>query len=1020
MLTTLALKILGRLRSSVKIKGIDMMTTEKSSFLPENFANPDKTFRPAPFWSLNGDLKDDQLLEQIKFFKEIGFGGYFMHPRPGMRTHYLEEEWFDRVKFMIKCGEEEAMEPWLYDEDSYPSGFASGLVPAAKPELMSCSLCLIKPEVKANYKKIIAEYGAADDYEIIATQQAGGLPWFNNQAYIDTLNPEAVELFIEVTHEQYGKRYAEQFGKLIPGIFTDEPHHNPPYNGESIAMLPWSPLLPAAFERKYGYSLIDNIGKLFLNIADADKVRFDFFNLVNEMFVNNFCKPMFDWCEKHDLELTGHFWEHSYPNPCGQANIMTPLKYMHRPGIDLLGRDVDKFSSLNDKLPHQTGNWQMVKVAGSVARQYGWPRVMSETWGGCGWNQTLEDHRIMADWEIILGINYIVPHLAHYSLEGFRKTDYPLSFSPALPYYKQLRGLNDHLTRVCYSLCCGEQPAQLLVIHPTANNWVNWHNKSQLNADAIELESLTRQLVCSQFEFDFGDEALLQEDGWLKDGQLGLGNVGYDAIIIPKTVTLFSSTLELLQRFVEIGGRVYFYGRQLPMMLDGQITDEIATFATHENVSQIDDFTELEVALTGVIERQVTIESPERIMSTVRLDNDRIILFFANYEKNAQELILKFNDGGRLYLADTVNGTMDAISSFDASGQTYKFKLFSGNSKLVILDKSQSPLHEPVAASEPKLSLIFNGPFAFERLDDNIMLLDHCTYAINDENPSEVMQVEKAKQQCRERYGWLNCPGIRYPREYTRYGTEGPHDTGDRLSLSFQAKIADNVDVSGICLAVEVPERWQIVINGQPVGAPNGQFFMDNCFGVIPVGKLLHSGDNKIVLTAPLLEDIDPDNIFLLGDFGVSLKEGIPQLTVEPLTIDYGAIASQGYQFFAGRIKYRLPFVLNKAIAKPILKFPGMGGVPVFDCQIDGKTVGSITDAPYQLNLSSLTAGEHLLEITLYTHLRQLFGPHYVDEYRNDILIVSAHYNFVYDGPRKLAMKSFACDLLPSIELLSS
>ena len=88
MLTTLALKILGRLRSSVKIKGIDMMTTEKSSFLPENFANPDKSFRPAPFWSLNGDLKDDQLLEQIKFFKEIGFGGYFMHPRPGMRTHY--------------------------------------------------------------------------------------------------------------------------------------------------------------------------------------------------------------------------------------------------------------------------------------------------------------------------------------------------------------------------------------------------------------------------------------------------------------------------------------------------------------------------------------------------------------------------------------------------------------------------------------------------------------------------------------------------------------------------------------------------------------------------------------------------------------------------------------------------------------------------------------------------------------------------------------------------------------------
>ncbi len=1004
------------------------MTKKNRMFSQKNFENPDKSLRPAPFWSLNGELKDDQLLEQIKFFKEIGFGGYFMHPRPGMRTHYLQEEWFDRVKFMVKCGEDADMEPWLYDEDSYPSGFASGLVPAARPELRACALCLIKPAAEVKYNKIIAEYGAwhettgkySGDYEIVATQATGGFPWFNNQSYIDTLNPEAVKLFIEITHEQYRKRYADKFGKTIPGIFTDEPHHSPMFTDTAIAAMPWSPLLPAAFKQKYGYSLTDNIAGLFFDTANADGLRFDFFKLVNEMFIENFCKPMFDWCEQHRLELTGHFWEHSYPAPQSQASIMTPLKYMQRPGIDLLGRDVDKFSFYNDKLPHQTGNWQMVKVAGSVARQYGWERVMSETWGGCGWNQTLEDHRRMADWEIILGVNYIVPHLAHYSLEGFRKSDYPISFSRALPYYKHLRGLNDHLARVCYSLTRGEQPSRLLVIHPAANNWINWRERKKLDVNAVALETLTRQLVCSQFEFDFGDEPLLQEDGWVKNGQLGVGNVGYDVVIVPTTATLFSSTLELLRRFVDVGGEVHFYGDQLPNSLDGRLSDEIAAFAKHKNVTNINDLATLEIALKAVIERPVTIESPGRIMSTVRLDDERVILFFANYEKAEQVLTLKFSSGGRLYEADTVTGVIDAIPTSDADGKNYQFKLFSGNSKLVILDKSETAVHKTLCAADIKTLLTFDGPFEYERLDDNIMLLDHCCYHINDEAPSEAMQVEKVKRQFRERYDWIYCNGIRYPREYTRYGVDGPRNTGDTLTLAFKFDIADAVDASEIRLAVEVPERWQIVVNGQTVADVNGDFFMDHCFGVIPVGELLKSGNNKILMTTPMIEDVDPDNIFLLGDFGVSLNRGVPFISTEPATLNYGAITTQGYPFFGGRIKYRLPFILDEEIEQAVLNFAGMGGVPVFECQLDRQSIGNISNAPYQLELPRLTAGEHLLEITLYAHLRHLFGPHYIEEYGNNIMVACPHYNLVYDGQREESLKFVACDLLSGIEILTN
>ena len=48
-------------------------------------------------------------------------------------------------------------------------------------------------------------------------------PWFNDQSYVDSLNPEAIRYFLDVTHEEYKKAVGEEFGKTIPSIFTDEP-----------------------------------------------------------------------------------------------------------------------------------------------------------------------------------------------------------------------------------------------------------------------------------------------------------------------------------------------------------------------------------------------------------------------------------------------------------------------------------------------------------------------------------------------------------------------------------------------------------------------------------------------------------------------------------------------------------------------------------------------------------------------------------------------------------------------------
>ena len=62
------------------------------------FKSPTKEYRACPFWAWNSTLDTEYLEEQICAFREMGFGGFFMHPRIGLRTKYLGEEFFEADK----------------------------------------------------------------------------------------------------------------------------------------------------------------------------------------------------------------------------------------------------------------------------------------------------------------------------------------------------------------------------------------------------------------------------------------------------------------------------------------------------------------------------------------------------------------------------------------------------------------------------------------------------------------------------------------------------------------------------------------------------------------------------------------------------------------------------------------------------------------------------------------------------------------------------------------------------------
>ncbi len=98
------------------------------------FANPPSEYRSAPLWDWNEQISREGIDFQMKEFKKAGIGGVFVHPRPGLITEYLSNDWFQLFDYTVQKGKELDMKVWIYDENSYPSGFAGGHVPAEMPD----------------------------------------------------------------------------------------------------------------------------------------------------------------------------------------------------------------------------------------------------------------------------------------------------------------------------------------------------------------------------------------------------------------------------------------------------------------------------------------------------------------------------------------------------------------------------------------------------------------------------------------------------------------------------------------------------------------------------------------------------------------------------------------------------------------------------------------------------------------------------------------------------------------------
>ena len=101
----------------------------------------------------------------------------------------------------------------------------------------------------SSYKRIGEDDDAEGTKWYAFMEIIGESDWFNGKTYADTLSKDAVDRFVEVTHEKYRKCTGDEFDKTVPAIFTDETQftHKAVMNNSFDKMdmiMPWTDKVP--------------------------------------------------------------------------------------------------------------------------------------------------------------------------------------------------------------------------------------------------------------------------------------------------------------------------------------------------------------------------------------------------------------------------------------------------------------------------------------------------------------------------------------------------------------------------------------------------------------------------------------------------------------------------------------------------------------------------------------------------------------------------------------------------------
>ena len=930
------------------------------------------TYGSLPFWSWNDKLEPEELRRQIRRMHALGMHGFFMHARGGLETEYLSEEWYECIRACVDEAEKLGMEAWSYDENGWPSGFAGGKLledPANHATWLSY-------ETSAEFPvgdDILGVYVLEDNKLRRITEAEGGTYHIIRQkydsSYVDTMDADITRKFIEATHVEYKEKVG--FSAAMPGFFTDEPQY---YRNHT----PWSNKMPKEFMDAFGYDVHSALPALFIDFEGAKEFRYDYHLLCHRLFINNFAKVIYDWCEENGCQLTGHGIEENYL--AGQmlccGGMMPFYEYEHIPGIDYLGREIST----------DIGSKQL----GSACEQLGKKKALSETFACCGWDVSPTELKRIAERQYVNGVNVMCQHLYPYSERGQRKRDYPAHYSEHLPWQDSLADFNRHFNHLGYLLSRGSEFVNTLVIHPIHSAYLGY--KREIDWDSTvdldkPMEALSNLLSGRQIPYHWGDECMMAKMAHVEGNTLCVGLCRYEYVILPHCYTLDATTVKLLDEFVAGGGKLWLYS-DVPTRMDGRITDlsRFASNVTLEDICKKSPF-------------RAEKDLPKLRMQMRVTENGRLLYAFNMGMEEACDVDIALDGWRGAYILSTDDLTKKAVQG-EKTADGIRVRLnFAPAESFVLIESENLPLL-PVAS--------YRSPAQITDLDwrlavrpENQMILDNVRLSYDGINYEPMAPLMGVKERL-------------YQEKYK----------GD-LYLRFEFE-ADSLPET-LSVAVEPANYTSVEVNGAAVTLTDTPWF-DPSFRTVDITGHVKIGVNHITLRLPYYQrdyvyyvlyggvsetlrnclnfDTEIEPIYLFGHFRVNTEaerfipgerngcryDGRFALATQTDTVDHKNVVTDGYPFYGGKLTFSADY--DYTVGKPTVLCLN-GRYAVAEISVNGESATKLL-FPNQTDLSAfLKEGTNRITVTVCNAYRNLMGPHHLPEIET---FWASPYSFTFEG----------------------
>jgi len=1021
-----------------------------------------------PFWFWNGKMRDDDIQWQIKEMANQGIKGFFIHPRQGLTIPYLSDEWFRKVGIAVDEAKRLKLEVWLYDEYPYPSGVSGGEVLLDHPEFEAKILKRQALDINGNQtieldlswgQIVLANaYPIADeriDWEkpisletCIGTGykenifQMSGLTKYNRKRYftgnpikklnwkankgkwhieiilqtaiehfkyfgkyIDPLKREVTEYFIKTTHERYKKYLGHEFGNTIKGIFTDEiaPFPN---------NLPWSPILPCNFLQLNGYSLNESLPALFTGMTDkSNRVRYDYWNTVTELFIKSFEIPVQNWCKENNLLYIGE-------KPILRTK---QLKYFDVPGIDAGHQKAGSKPLVADASYRANG-----KIVASAAHFYDKPGALCECFHSIGWGMTLQDMKWIFDWLAIQGINWFIPHAFFYTTDALTKHDAPPSSFYQAPYWRHMFLLAEYTQKITEFLKGRKRKVNILVLDPITSQWTAMGEKYEVgNKLKEDFASLQNILLGNHLDYYVVDPELLGECE-IKDKCIRHNGEQFELLILPPILNIEDAALCKLSEYVEKGGKV-IATLCLPVEHIGNTSDVAKIFGywfgidpvkTYEEYlsgaaredKSIDDkdldkkvvfannIKSVPEAVEELIKRDISVrtngnEREERdILSAIYERENETYCFLINTSdiKHKVRVELRANPGRFACLTSMPLDTGEKeLLRYKQDGQFIYFQLeFSPfQSKLIVFEheKAAREVQQVCKTVRMAIDLSCDWDITLERMNAlrlslwNLELEGHCMKRSVECQPV-IDQVSTAgfhlPIKLKEHFGCpkeIECPSLNCVYQTTVYIDESALNSP--VFLTFEPG--------------SIEGEWRIEINDNPLFSEdfqNVEIFLPSNLAK-EISCFLKPGNNeiKIKIDTKKTDDGLLNPVYLCGNFSV-YKDHVNnnwRITSFQKMGKISEMRANGLPFYAGAIRYstKMPIDANSIEDVLELYINENNFQDAAELFVNGISAGVRAWSPYKWRVKKtwLKAGINEIEIEISNTLLGLFEGQYFD-----------------------------------------